>query len=264
MKPILRSIKKKNHSSSSYPIGVHQFDELHFSAPVTILTGANGSGKSTFLRILKEFSDLPDIGKGIVFTEKEKNRIFDSYTVSYSVKSKKGFYLQSEDFLSYIHWNEQERHYHENALEEIEHEYEDHSLLSYQLRRSPHVNSLHGLKDFDRELNEMSHGEGYLEYFSSRLRPNALYLLDEPETPLSFDSQLALMLMIQEAVKKGCQFIICTHSPVIMAYPNAQLYYFSETIEEVDFKHHPEVNNLKNFLNDPDRFMHHLFKGNEE
>lgn len=114
-------------------------------------------------------------------------------------------------------------------------------------------------KLYDKDLLTSSHGESYLSFFKSRIKPNQLFILDEPETPLSFDNQLALIYMIHEGVKEGAQFIIATHSPILCAYPDAKIYELSTNdIQETTYDQINSIKLLKQFIDDPSHFYKHL------
>jgi predicted ATPase len=98
-----------------------------------------------------------------------------------------------------------------------------------------------------------------LKLFQSRLIPNGLYLLDEPETPLSPMKQLGFLSLIREMAEQNCQFIIATHSPILMAYPDAAIYSFDESpLAAVSYNELEHVNLTRDFLNSPERFIRHL------
>jgi predicted ATPase len=124
----------------------------------------------------------------------------------------------------------------------------------------PHAKSLEELENmYSNDLSMRSHGEAYLDFFASRLKPKQLYLLDEPETPLSTQNQLTLLAMIKTAVEEDCQFIIATHSPIIMAYPGATLYEIGNNqIQSVQYDEIESIQLLKQFLNQPGQFIRHL------
>lgn len=255
---ILKSIQIKKTLPNQYPYNTSSFETLNFTAPVTFFTGDNGSGKSSLLRTIKELSNAIDIGQGKIFDTDLKHQFESYYRLSWSAKTQRGFYLQSEDFLNYLLWAERELVYYEEELKGVDERHENKTTLEYQLEYGVHDANRKRMDTITRDIAHASHGEGYLAFFESRLKDNALYLLDEPETPLSFHSQLALLELMDRAIKKGCQFIVCTHSPVLLAYPKAQIFYFDQTIEKTNYQDHPLVSNLKNFLEAPERFMHYL------
>lgn len=108
-------------------------------------------------------------------------------------------------------------------------------------------------------LDVQSHGESYFKLFQSRFRPNGLYLLDEPEAPLSPMRQLSLIAMIEEMVKQDGQFIIATHSPILLAYPDAAILQFTDgTIQAARYDELEHVTITRSFLNNPDAYLRHL------
>jgi predicted ATPase len=109
------------------------------------------------------------------------------------------------------------------------------------------------------DLDANSHGQSFLKLFGSRFVPGGLYLLDEPEAPLSPQSQLALLVMMQEMVAQQAQFIIATHSPMLLAFPGARIYSFdSAPVEEVPFGELDHVVLMREFLNGPERYIRAL------
>jgi predicted ATPase len=111
------------------------------------------------------------------------------------------------------------------------------------------------------DLHRKSHGEAFLWLMQNRFRGNGLYVLDEPEAALSPQRQLALLRIIHDLVRQGSQFIIATHSPILMAYPNSTCYLLdqqgvsSTTLEETE---HFQV--TRDFVNNPQRMLHYLFE----
>jgi predicted ATPase len=120
-------------------------------------------------------------------------------------------------------------------------------------------------------LDARSHGEGFLDFFRARFVPAGVYLLDEPEAPLSPLRQLSLLALLKDMVAQQSQFIIATHSPILMAFPNAVIYKFTPLpegsgsgvgaepmIEQVDFDDIEHVKITRDFLANPQRFLQHL------
>jgi predicted ATPase len=106
------------------------------------------------------------------------------------------------------------------------------------------------------DLDANSHGQSFLKLFQSRFVPGGLYLLDEPEAPLSPQSQLALLGMIGEMVNQGAQFVIATHSPMLLAFPDSQIYSFDSTpIRSVAYEELDHVRITRDFLNAPQRYV---------
>jgi predicted ATPase len=146
---------------------------------------------------------------------------------------------------------------------EIETEYVNRSTYAKQLALGPTLGSV---ADMDRRyganLDENSHGQSFLKLFQARFVPDGLYLLDEPEAPLSPQSQLALLMMMGEMVAKGGQFIVATHSPILLAFPGARIYSFDDgAIRAVEYESLDHVTLTRDFLNAPERYLRHLGAG---
>jgi predicted ATPase len=111
-------------------------------------------------------------------------------------------------------------------------------------------------------LHEKSHGESFLALMQHRFRDNSLFILDEPESALSPARQLSILLRIHELVQAGCQFIIATHAPLLMAYPNSKMLLLTQDkIEETNWKETEHFTLTKSFLDRPETFLHHLLDG---
>lgn len=113
----------------------------------------------------------------------------------------------------------------EQQLHHMDEAYADRSAFVRAQARLPYLRSLGEMKElYGHDLDAMSHGESFLTLFSARLKSGGVFVLDEPEAPLSPLRQLALLHMIHDSAGTGSQFIIATHSPLLMAYPGAGLY----------------------------------------
>jgi predicted ATPase len=109
------------------------------------------------------------------------------------------------------------------------------------------------------DLHARSHGESFLHVFQKRFVPDGLYLLDEPETALSPQRQLAFLAMLKDLEAHGAQFVIATHSPILLAYPGARIYSFdSVPVSEVAYEELDHVVLTRDFLNDPARYLRRL------
>ncbi|HHX79552.1 MAG TPA: AAA family ATPase [Acholeplasmataceae bacterium] len=256
----------KTSSNEHYPFSVpviENLKELDLEQDIIIFSGENGSGKSTLLEIIALKLNLVRISLDINYSDPEFSDLkaaINAFTVEFSLKPN-GFFFRSEDFISYLRYLNKTKVEAEKELKRIETEYREKSAYSKILASMPHKRTLNELDNlYQRNLEEQSHGESYLDFFKSRLRPKNLYLLDEAEVPLSFQNQLTLMVLIKNAVAEGCQFIISTHSPVLMAFPGACIYDFNqEVIKEINYEDIEAVNQLRNFLNDRDRYFKYLF-----
>jgi predicted ATPase len=238
--------------------------EISFTSAVTFLAGENGSGKSTFLEALACAARSITVGS----ESAERDRTLDSVRLlarrlklSWSARRHAGFFMRSEDFFGFVKWNRDTREAFERDLEAIDEEYAGRSELARGLARMPIMNQLADMqRRYGADLDAYSHGESYFTLFKSRFVPNGLYLLDEPEAPLSPMRQLGLLALIKTMVEKhNAQFILATHSPILMAYPGATIYSFDrEAIDPIAYDEVEHVSFTKAFLSSPDRFLRHL------
>lgn len=252
---------KKNTNDFDYPDKVLDFDVLDLDSPVIFFTGENGSGKSTLLKVLADLSGSIDLGKSLMYSMYDFSS--DSFSLAWSRVLRKGYYFQSEDFYLYLKDSFKEREDNKAMLKEAEERHGNRRSLGYYLESGMHRGNTEAMDGIVQEYLYASHGEGYIRFFQSKLRESTLYLLDEPETPLSFQNQLTLIKLIDETVKKGSQFIICTHSPILLSYPGAKIIHFAETIQEIQYKDHPLVHDYKRFLENPERYYHYLLSDEE-
>ena len=145
-------------------------------------------------------------------------------------------------------------------IAELEVEYADRSAWAKGLAMGPARSSLAELeKRYGIDLDANSHGQSFLTLFRSRFVPGGLYLLDEPEAPLSPQSQLGFMLMMQDMIAEDAQFIIATHSPILLAYPGATIYSFDVSpAAAVAYEELEHVRLTRDFLNAPERYLREL------
>lgn len=213
---------------------------LTFSKNVTFLVGENGTGKSTLLEAIAMAAGFNAEGGSRHYhfaTSDTHSELFQHLTLSRAAHPRDGFFLRAESFYnaaSYL-----------NALDGI-------SAVSPKLMDAYGGKSLH----------EQSHGESFLALIRNRFRGNGLYLLDEPEAALSPTRLLSLLVCIHDLVGDHSQFIIATHSPILMAYPGAEVLELSESgIESVDYRQTAHYQLTLRFLVNPDKMLRQLFEG---
>jgi len=175
-------------------------------------------------------------------------------------KTKRGFFLRAEDFFGYTKQLARMRSEMLQRMAELDEEYKERSAYAKSLAQGPMRASLADMeRRYGVDLDANSHGQSFLRLFKSRFVPGGLYLIDEPEAPLSPQSQLALMSLMTEMVAQDAQFIIATHSPMLLAYPGARIYSFdSVPIAQVEYESIEHVALTRDFLNAPERFLRHL------
>jgi predicted ATPase len=208
---------------------------LDLDPRVTFLVGDNGTGKSTVVEALAVAAGFNAEGGSQSFrfaTRATESSLGDHLILRWNAKPRAGYFLRAESFY--------------NVATEIE-----------RLERvDPGLLPAYG----GRSLHERSHGESFLDLVIHRFRPDGLYLLDEPEAALSPQGCLALVRRIWELVEQHCQFIVATHSPILLAVPNARILQIGGDggIEHAAYDQAEPVRLTRAILDDPQRFLRHL------
>jgi len=198
--------EEKIENWDSYPFNlpvVANLERTLFDPHVTFLVGENGSGKSTLLEALAISQGFNAEGGTINFnfSTRASHSILHEYLriAKDTKKPQTGFFLRAESFF--------------NVATEIE------NLDSDSLAGNKIINS-YGKKS----LHEQSHGESFFSLIKNRFGERGLYILDEPEAALSPNRQIEMLSIIHKLIKKGSQFIIATHSPILLSYPHSTIY----------------------------------------
>jgi predicted ATPase len=236
---------------------------LDFTQPVTFFVGENGSGKSTLLEAIACAANLATAGAESVKTDKtlaHARALAAQLRLSWARRTHRGMFLRAEDFFGYVKRLAQTRAELERDLAAVEEEYKDRSAFARNQARMAYAGQLGEMASrYPRDLGSVSHGEGFIDFFQARFVPDGLYLLDEPEAPLSPIRQLAFLKLLMQMVEEGGQFIITTHSPIIMAYPGAAIYSFDGgAIQAAAYEELEHVRITRSFLNDPELFLRRL------
>ncbi len=244
-------------------------DRIDFATPVTFFVGENGSGKSAFLEALACAIGSITAGSESVKTDKTLAPARDlalRLRLAWTKRTQKGLFLRAEDFFGYINRLSTMKAELEQDLKNVDEEYKTRTEVAHAYARMPYVAELSALKNrYGRGLEAYSHGESFLEFFQSRFIPNGLYLLDEPEAPLSPKRQLTFLSLMHRLLAQKAQFIIATHSPLIMAYPGAAIYRFDQSsIETVGYNELEHVWLTKSFLNNPEHWLKDLLEKESE
>jgi len=249
----------------SIPI-IRNLHELDFTTNVTVLVGENGSGKSTLLEAIATAAELTTVGTDSAHTDSTLTHVHalaEQIHLVWNKRTRRGFFMRSEDFFGYVRRMSQMRAALANEIQQIDADYEGRSELARNLAKMAHARELKALQDsYGEGLDAQSHGESYFKLFQQRFKPNGLYLLDEPEAPLSPMRQLTLLSLLNLSVKQDAQFIIATHSPIIMAYPGATLLSCDgDHIQQVQYEDLEHVSVMRSFLEKPQAYLRHLVDG---
>ncbi|WP_416407170.1 AAA family ATPase [Agrobacterium rosae] len=242
-------------NAAEYPFSVpalKNLERLELKTPITFFAGDNGSGKSTLLEAVAAGMKAYSIGThgqvaGDIYLQ-HAEKLAGALYFARKKYPKVRMFMRSEDVLGYVRRLNEEtlddfRYYRDKALQEgdpLPEETPD--TFGSIVRNNP--------------LEQRSHGEGFLDILEERLHGAGLYFLDEPESPLSPLKQLTLATIIRQAADNGAQLIIATHSPVLLAIPEATIYSFSE--DGITEKLYDELDNiqfLRRFLDRPTKFL---------
>lgn len=241
------------------------FGELALDRPVTFLVGENGSGKSTFLEALAIATRLPVLGGEPAErdpTLAPARALAARLRLSWRVHPHKGFFLRAEDFFRFARRLSESRAEYDDLEREFAGKF---SGYGKQLATGVARGARDALASRYGELEARSHGESFLDLFRARFVPGGLHLLDEPETPLSPARQIALLVMLDDMTTAGGQFVIATHSPLLMAHPGAGILSFDEAPPaRVEWDALPHVTLTRDFLNRPEAFLRRLRADGEE
>ncbi|HEY1715297.1 MAG TPA: AAA family ATPase [Solirubrobacteraceae bacterium] len=214
---------------------IHDLEGWRPGAEVTFIVGENGSGKSTLVEALAMASGFGPQGgplnAELGWTEREsESDLADALVIEKGPhKPRAGFFLRAESFFNVA------------------------GLIDAR-----DLVEVYG----GRALNEQSHGESFLSLATNRFGPDSLFVLDEPEAALSVTSQLALLAVMRRSAASGSQFIVSTHSPILLRYPGAVVYEASERgLDRIEADDADAVRLLREFMAEPDRYLRHLFDG---
>ena len=215
-----------------------QSNHLELDAPVTFLVGENGSGKSTLLEAIAVACGFNPEGGTRNFsfsTCATHSQLGEYLTVARRRYPRDGFFLRAESFY--------------NVATNIDEMDEGPSF-------GPRLVDSYGGKS----LHAQSHGESFLALVQNRFGGEGLYLLDEPEAALSPSRQLTLLGEIHRLVEQDSQFLVATHSPILMAYPGARIYQLDETgVQSIAYRETEHYQLTRRFLEDPERMLRYLF-----
>jgi predicted ATPase len=243
--PFLTSIRSLENTpnENKYPFNIPAFSEginLQFNSNVTFFVGENGSGKSTLLEAIAENCGFNVSGGNrnhYYQYQKTESNLGSILRFSWFPRVSDGFFMRAESFFNFASY-----------IDEIATE-------------DPGLYGAYGGKS----LHEQSHGEAFLALFKNKFK-KGIYLLDEPEAALSPKRQLSFLVLMHELEMKGvAQFIIATHSPIILSYPGAVIFSFDQKcITQVPYEETEHYQITKDFLTNTDLYLQYLFSNSNE
>ena len=224
--------------------------ELEFRQPVVFFVGENGTGKSMLLEAIAEGCGY-DLTSGsrntVVGQAKPRSPLAGALRLVWHKTSHRGFFFRAESFFNFASYLDTLK----SDLEEIEKEV-GRPLGSHQ------VHAPYG----GRSLHTRSHGEAFWELFSNRFRSQGLYLMDEPEAALSPLRQLAFLALLKQMVEEqGSQFLIASHSPILLAYPEAQIFSLDlSPMQTIEYEETEAFTIVSNFLKDREAYLRRILE----
>lgn len=239
--------RDKIEHPDQYPFSlqaIRQFESVRLHPSVTFFIGENGSGKSTLLEAIAVASGFNAEGgsKNFGFSTRNTHSNLEEYIrCSRGIKKPKdGFFLRAESFYNVA-----------TAIDDLD------SAPAF----GPPIKDSYG----GTSLHEQSHGESFLALLMNRFRGNSLYILDEPEAALSPSRQLTMLSRMHQLVNENCQFLIATHSPIIMAYPNADIFVLGENgMQKSDYEHTEHYQVMKRFMSNRNTMLKTLLEDDND
>lgn len=213
-------------------------NDIEFRKPVTFFVGENGIGKSTLIEAIAVSSGFNPEGGTVNFSFSTRESHSDLYKYLKIAKGTRrrtdGFFLRAESFFNVA-----------SNIEEMDRE---------PASAPPVIESYGGIS-----LHEQSHGESFMALVRNRFGGNGLYILDEPEAALSPSRLMTLLYEIHRLVNENSQFIISTHSPILIAYPNADIYEITQNgINHVQYRETEHYRITREFLNNTNNMLNTL------
>ena len=230
-------IQERIPAERSFPFTIpliRNLQSIELQHAVTFFVGENGSGKSTLLEAIADRCDFNTAGGGRSNTYEvhASNSDLGRYIrLSWLPKVTNGFFLRAESFYHFA-----------THIDEVD---------------------TSGFRNYGgKSLHQQSHGESFLSLFLHRFEGKAIYLLDEPEAALSPAKQLTFLRIIHDLASHGnAQFIIATHSPILLGYPGASLFSFDDDhIKEIDYEMTDHYQLTKYFIQNRESMLEELFK----
>ena len=231
--------RSKIENKDIYPFNIEclkNFEEINLTKNVTFLVGENGTGKSTLLEAIALTQKLnPEGGtQNFNFKTSDTHSILYEYlhTFGHGSRPKTKFFLRAESFYNFS--SEVQRLVEEDGFGTL-------------------------YKSYGGNLHTCSHGEAFLKLIQNRFSDHGLYILDEPEAALSPSRQMTLLCLIDELAKNGSQFIIATHSPILISYRDGEILNMNDNLKKIMYEDTDIYQVYKMYLDNPYGMQTRLF-----
>jgi predicted ATPase len=243
----LHLLRERIFNPTAYPFSVpaiQSLKTLRFTSRVAFFVGENGSGKSTLLEAIAGHIGFGreggnrDMPHETTHSVHSIDPLIRALRLAWDKRTGEGFYFRAESLYTLA-----------SRIDELD--------------SDPGIGGLIRDSYGGKSLHERSHGETFYTVLDHKFRRSGLFLLDEPEAALSPQRQLSFLLLLHQTLRdyKDAQFIISTHSPVLLGYPGAQIFSFDDgRIREIAYEEAESVHIVRRFLNDREYFLKELFR----
>ena len=261
--PYIKTVTIDSEGKNRFPFnvpGIKHAKNIDLSSPINFIIGDNGTGKSTLIEAIAFRLQLPHMD-GSDYSKRSFQSAVDIapyLDLTFNIERTIGFFFRAEDFGDYLNSVDRRDAALHAQLTDLKGQVPDHIIQ--QMKDNANNQLYHMRRNYGQELSTFSHGEAYLKIIHEKVSKRGIFILDEPEAALSPAKQLSLIYHIKEHLKtNNSQFIIATHSPIIMSVPGSNLYEITEekmvktNVEDTD---HYLI--TKGFLNNPESYLRHL------
>jgi len=264
----LLSLEVSPSKRDNFPFNLPMFKgglRLGFGTPVAFFAGENGAGKSTLLEVLALRCALPTLGASETELDASLQSLrlaSDQLQLKWRRRATRGFFARAEDFFGFQKRMNQTRRELELQIESYQGELGANREENQGIERAIGFlrGQIHELESrYGGDADARSHSEAFLNAFQSRIGAPGLYLLDEPEAALSPLRQMAFLKLVKDAAEAGSQFIIATHSPLLLRWDGAQIFDFDQIPpQHCEWEELSSVRLWRAFWSAPDSFLRRL------
>lgn len=258
--PYISSFTINTDKSNPYPYNIASIKyakNIELNNSVNFFIGDNGTGKSTLLETIGFRLQLPHID-GSEYSKSSfdaARKLIQYLDIEWNIERSVGFFFRAEDFGDYLNSVDRRGSQLNQSLKDLKGEVPQNIID--EMIENANYQVHHMRRHYGQELQMFSHGEAYLKIMQEKINSRGIYLLDEPEAALSPSKQLMLIYFIKEHLENyNSQFIIATHSPMLMAYPGANIYEISEErMIQTNLEDTEHYSITKGFLNNPEAYL---------